>query len=278
MGGEDLPRPPSRDYTAAPMILRRPSTTRLLSSISLLLAVATVSACDDAKTGDAASATSAPASAAPKTPTKPKKSDEMPALSVDNMGPYISGERVNLKDNGGAEKLKKLVGDLPIKGKQVDLVVLKKAKVPDVMAVVRELGAAGAPTVKIKADGRDDLPKELVVVPQSKLGEKPAGCSIAAMVDKDFSTAVWAIQGGAGKKHSKGFAGPDLTLTGESIKKDLKHCDSSVAFFSADESLEWELAHNIGGTLLKTDEDKKIKSLVLLDEVPVPGRAVKLAP
>jgi hypothetical protein len=194
------------------------------------------------------------------------------------MGPYISGERVSLKENGGPEKLKKLVGDLPIKGKQVDLVVLKKAKVPDVMAVVRELGAAGAPTVKIKADGRDDLPKELVVVPQSKLGEKPAACSIVAMVDKDFSTAVWAIQGGAGKKHSKGFAGPDLTLTGESIKKDLKHCDSSVAFFSADDTLEWELAHNIGGTLLKTDEEKKIKSLVLLDEVPVPGRAVKLAP
>ena len=202
----------------------------------------------------------------------------MPVLSVDNLGPYIAGERVNMKENGGPEKLKKLVGALPIKGKEVDLVILKKAKVPDVMAVVHELGAAGAPTVKIKADGRDDLPKEFVIVPQSRLGEKPAGCSIAAMVNKDFSTAVWAIQGGAGKKHSKGFAGPDLTLTGESIKKELKHCDSPVAFFSADDSLEWELAHNIGGTLLKADEEKKIKTLVLLDEVPVGGRPVKVGP
>jgi hypothetical protein len=244
--------------------------------LGLCLATFAVGCGDDKPTGASSATATATTTAAP-TPPKPK-SDEMPVLSVDDMGPYIAGERMKLKEAGGPEKLKSVVAGLPIKGKEVTLVVLKKGKVPDVMAVVRELGAAGAPTVRIKADGRDDLPKELVVVPQSKLTEKAPPCSITAMVDKDLSTAVWAIQGGAGKKHSKGFAGPDLTLTGESIQKALKKCESSVAFFSADESLDWELAHNVGGTLLKSDEEKKVKALVLLDEVPVPGRPVKLGP
>lgn len=249
-------------------------------SLALLsMAAAALAACGDEKPATSSSASAAATTAAAPKPSAAKpKSDEMPVLTVDDMGPYIAGERMKLKEQGGPEKLKKVIGELPIKGKEVTLVVLKKGKVPDVMAVVRELGAAGAPTVKIKADGRDDLPKELVVVPQSKLSDKAPPCSIAAMVDKDLSTAVWAISGGAGKKHSKGFAGPDLTLTGESIQKALKKCESTVAFFSADESLDWELAHNIGGTLLKSDEEKKVKALVLLDEVPVGGRPVKLGP
>jgi hypothetical protein len=254
---------------------------RLLSMPGVILTSAfalVAMGCDDPPSTATASA-SAAATTKPAHSASPKpKSDEMPALSVDNLGAYISGERASLKEPGGPEKLKKLCGDLPIKGKQVDLAVLKKAMVTDVMAVVRELGAAGAPSVKIKADGRDDLPKELIVVPQSKLTDKAAACSVTAMVDKDLSTDVWALGGGSGKKHSKGFAGPDLTLTGETIQKAIKKCDSTVAFFSADDSLEWELAHNIGGTLMKSDDEKKIKSLVLLDEVPVPGRPVKLGP
>lgn len=256
----------------------RLSGIRILPAVACLGLSALVAGCGDDKPATSASATASAAEAPKAAPTPKPKSDEMPVVSVDDMGPYIAGERMKLKEPGGPEKLKKVVGDLPIHGKEVTLVVLKKGKVPDVMAVVRELGAAGAPTVKIKADGRDDLPKELVVVPQSKLTEKALPCSITAMVDKDLSTAVWAIQGGAGKKHSKGFAGPDLTLTGESIQKALKKCDSTVAFFSADESLDWELAHNVGGTLMKSDEEKKVKALVLLDEVPVPGRPVKLGP
>lgn len=247
-------------------------------SVALVLSISGSFGCGDDKPATSTSATSTATAAQTAVKTAKAKTDSNPPVTVDDQGPYIAGERVNLKENGGAEKLKRIVGDLPQKAKQVELVVLKKGKVPDVMAVVRELGAAGTPSVKIKADGRDDLPKELIVVPQSKLTDKAAPCSIVTMVDKDLSTDVWALQGGNGQKHSKGFAGPDLTLTGESIKKALEKCDSSVAFFSADDSLEWELAHNIGGTLMKADTKQKVKTLVLLDTVPVPGRPVKVEP
>jgi hypothetical protein len=231
---------------------------------------------DPPKKQPSATAATSVAKSAP--PASAAKSDQMPSVTVDNMGPYIAGERAKLKEPGGPEKLKGIIAGLPIKGKEVTLVVLKKSTVPDVLAVVRELGAAGAPTVKIKTDGRDDLPKELVVVPQSRLTDKVPACSVVAMVSEDLSASIWPIAGGGGRKHSKGFAGPDLSNTGATAEKDIEKCDSTTAFFSADEGLEWELAHNVGGTLTKADVKKKISRLVLLDPVPVPGRPVKGLP
>ena len=130
--------------------------------------------------------------------------------------------------------------------------------------------------MKIKHDTRDDLPKELVVVPQSQFKDKPDPCSIVAIIAPKLETDVWNIGGALGKKHVKGFAGPDLSNAGETLQRDLKKCDSKVAFFTADESMGWELAHMIGGAIRIHDTEKKIEKLVLLDEVPVPGRAVKL--
>ena len=250
---------------------------RTFAALAAVLSTALSLGCGDDKPA-ATSASAAPTSAPTAAKSAKPKADGPPVVTVDDQGPYINGERMKLKENGGPEKLKRVIGDLKDKTKQIDLVVLKKAMVPDVIAVVHELGAVGVPSIKIKADGRDDLPKELIVIPQSKLTDKVAPCSVVAMVDKDLSTDVWAVQGGAGRKHSKGFAGPDLTLTGDTLKKAFEKCESPVAFFSADESLEWELAHNIGGTMVKADATQKVKTLVLLDEIPVPGRAVKVGP
>lgn len=96
------------------------------------------------------------------------------------------------------------------------------------------------------------------------------------MVLKDLSTALWPIKGGTAKKQRKGFAGPDLSNTGDQMKKDLAGCESNVAFFSADETVEWQMAYNLAGTLLNSDEKKKIDSLVLLSQVPVAGRPVTI--
>ncbi len=248
-------------------------------SRSLLVAVGLVGALlgcgSDAKPDLSAKPSSAPVkTSAPASSAKPL--DTMPAVTVDEMGPFINGQRAVLKDTGGPQKLKQIVSELPIKGKEVDLVVIKKAKLSDVTAVISELGAAGAPTVKVKADARGDLPKELIVTPQSKLSGVPAGCSVVTFITDKFETDVWTIGGGTAKKHVKGFAGPDLSNAGESIKKDIKKCESKIAFFTAADGLEWEIAHLAGGALRVNDEEKKIESLVLLVEAPVPGRPVKL--
>lgn len=247
--------------------------TRTLLAGSLALA-AILTACDDPPKAGAAASASAPASAAPP-PTAPPKPKTMPDILVDNDGPYLGGTRVKMSDPNSAEQLAKVVKDLPIDGKPVTIRADKKAKASHVSAVVEALGAAGAPKVTIKTDGRNDLPKEITVTPESKI-TNPPGCSVVATVLKDFSTAVWAVKGGLGKKQRKGLAGPDFSHTGETLEKDLGVCDSTYAFFQGDDGVGWESIFNLAGTILTSDKKKRIETLALLHEEPVAGRAVTI--
>jgi biopolymer transport protein ExbD len=240
---------------------------------SLLFVLLALSGCEDPKKSATASTASATQKAT--ATAEPPKTKQMPNLLVDAEGPYLGIERVRMQEQNAAEKLAKLVKDLPIEGKPVTLLVEKKAKIPHVAAVVTELGKAGAPKVIIKTDGRNDVPKELTVTPEPRVSSPPP-CSIAAMVLKDFSTAVWPIRGGTARKHTKGMAGPDLSNTGQQVKKDIEACESTVAFFSSDDTIEWELAYNLAGTVVVNDEKKKIDTLVLLSQIPVAGRPVSL--
>jgi biopolymer transport protein ExbD len=251
----------------------------LRSPVALLctIGVLGLAACDDPpKGGGAASASvAAPAPTPAPTPTERPKPTTMPDLIVDADGPYLGGQRVNLADAKGPEKLTKIVGDLPINASPVTLMADKKAKASAVSAVVAALGDAGAPKVIIKTDGRNDLPKELVVVPPSRAAS-PAACSIVASVLKDFSTAIWPFKGGTARKQRKGLAGPDLSHTGEQLEKDLAACDSTAALFSGDDGVAWESVFNLAGTILVSDKKKRVDTLVLLPEEPVAGRAVTL--
>lgn len=248
---------------------------RLSSSVLVLCVL--LSACDDPKASSKSAASASAASALLKVdePPPPPKPKTMPDLIVDAMGPYLAGQRVDMTKPEAIEKLQKIVKDLPINNQQVTVLAEKKAKTPHVAIVVSELGLAGAPKVLIKTDGRNDLPKEIVVTPDSRISNPP-GCSVSAMVMKDLSTAVWPLRGGLGKRHRKGFAGPDLSHTSDALKKEISICDSTMAFFSADETADWEMAYNIAGTVLISDEKKKLDTLVLPREIPVAGRPVVL--
>lgn len=252
----------------------RPRTAAVAAVLAL---GAAGSACDEPKPQATAAASTAIATArVESTAAPPPKPKGMPDLLVDPEGPYLGGRRVDLAAATGRDELARVVGELPIEGKPVPVTVEKKAKTPHVAALVAALGKAGAPKVVLKTDGRDDLPKEITVTPESRVSTPP-GCSVTAMVLKDLSTAVWAYRGGLAKRQRKGFAGPDLTHTGETIKKEMAACDSTMAFFSSDDAIAWEMTYNLGATVLASDEKKKIDTLVLLTEAPVAGRAVGAA-
>jgi biopolymer transport protein ExbD len=247
--------------------------------LACTLATAALTACDDppAVGRDAGSASaSASASAAPAaTQAERPKPTTMPELIVDTDGPYLGGQRVKLGDAEGAEKLVRIVKELPINGKPVTLQVDKKAKTSHVAAVVAALGDAGAPKVTIKTEGRNDLAKEIAVTPESRISAAPP-CSIVATVLKDFSTAIWPLKGGTAKKQRKGLAGPDFSHTGEALEKELAACESTDAFFSGDDGVAWESIFNLAGTVLASDKKKRIDTVVLLHEDPVAGRPVTL--
>lgn len=201
----------------------------------------------------------------------------MPPVTVDNLGPYIDGQRADLKTPDGLARLKKSIAGLPLDGKEVTLVTLKKSKTGDVLAVVRELGAAGVPTVRIKTDARNDLPTELVVVPSNKLAAAPPSCSVTAHLGEDFATRVWSVGGGLAKMHKKGMVGPDYSMTSDAAKKDVAKCKSDVALFSGEPDVDWELTFNLGGAVwANANPEGKLKTLVLVVDPPVAGRPVKV--
>jgi len=209
-------------------------------------------------------------------PREKTKWEKMPSITIDNLGAYIGGERAHLEDKKkGLTELKDIVSRLPIGDEPVAVIAQKKTRASWVALVVFELGEGGAKEILLKTPGRDDLGGEITVVPEKTLDNIP-GCSISVAVNAELNTGVWAYKGGLGQKHVKGFAGPDLSNTAESIKKRMKTCNSPIAFFGGSFEREWQHVYNLGALLRKVDEKNQIEKLVLLADEPVAGRKVKL--
>ena len=164
-----------------------------------------------------------------------------------------------------------------IDGKEPTLRVDRKSKMPWVVLMFDALADAGATKIKVKTDTRKEFPKELLFTPLAKI-DSPPQCSIVAMVLADRGTAVWKLAGGTAGKRAKGFAGPDLSMTGETIEQRGAKCKSSQFYVSAAEGIEWGLAYDLAASATKLDAKKvKFDTFVLLHETPVAGRKVDLS-
>lgn len=208
---------------------------------------------------------------APPKPTGP------PDLSIDTLGPKVGFTRVMIERSDGKEKLAAEIAEHKqhIDGKQATLRVDRKAKPDWVVAVIAELAKAGATTVLLKTDTREEFPKELTFTPQAKLGDL-AACTVVAMILEDRGTAVWKLSGGTASKRAKGFAGPDLTMTGDTLERYGKACKASQTILvSGAEGVEWGLVYDLAASSKKL-EDVSFDQIALLGERPVAGRKVEV--
>lgn len=210
-----------------------------------------------------------PASAIP-------KQERAPDLEIDTVSTKVGFERALLHNPEGRAKLAQLLGDSKrwIEGKEVRLVIDRKAKVPWVAAYLQELGKLGPSKVTIRTDTRKDYNQEQRFTPEAKAKAPP--CSLVAMVTSDFGTAVWRLSGGVASKRGRGMAGPDLSMTGETIERMAKSCPESSTFFVAvAEGVEWGLAFDLAASS-RVLEKAKFEDSVLLSEMPTPGHKVNL--
>jgi hypothetical protein len=113
-----------------------------------------------------------------------------------------------------------------------------------------------------------------VFTPEAKTKAPP--CSVVGMVTQDYATAVWKLSGGVAGKRAKGMAGPDLSMTGDTIERFAKGCKESRTFFvQVAEGIEWGLAFDLAASS-HVLEHAKFDDNVLLGEIPVPGHKVTL--
>jgi biopolymer transport protein ExbD len=248
----------------------------LFSLSAVALAVA-ATGCDHSNNATAASSAAPSASAAP-TEAPPKPAGP-PQFTVDSAGPKVGWERVMVDKPGGADELAKKVDAQKqfVNGKDVKLVVDRDAKQNAVAAMLSALGRAGASGVTIHTQTRKDLSPALEFEPEGSV-HSPVPCSVVTMVLADSSTAVWKLEGGMAIKRARGFAGPDLAMTGETLERAGKACKSSNLLFIAGEpKVEWGLVYDLaadGKSLKKAN----FQRFVLLEKPPIAGRKVELSP
>jgi hypothetical protein len=77
-------------------------------------------------------------------------------------------------------------------------------------------------------------------------------------------------------KRGKGMAGPDLTLTGETIETRAKSCpESQVIFVAGAEGVDWGLVYDLAA-LTKRLSKVHFAEAAIVPTTPVPGRPVEL--
>jgi len=242
--------------------------------LGLTFAAATLGCEDEPKPHSTATPKDAPAPAPPES-ARPRP-DVAPILEIDTVSPKVGFERALLQHPEGKAQLTTLLSDAKrwIEGKDVVLIVDRKTKVTWVATYLDELGKVSPSNITIRTDTRKEFNQDQHFVPEAKVQAPP--CSVVGMVTSDFGTAVWKLSGGTAGKRSRGMAGPDLSMTGDTIERFAKGCKESTTFFvSVADGIEWGLAFDLAASS-RVLEHAKFDSSVLLSEVPTAGQKVAL--
>jgi hypothetical protein len=87
---------------------------------------------------------------------------------------------------------------------------------------------------------------------------------------------VWKLSGGAAGKRPKGMAGPDLSMTNDSIERVAKACKSSSGLVVAGaKGVEWGLVYDLAASA-KMIAGLRLDLVVVPSQTPVPGHKVQL--
>lgn len=251
-------------------VVRRPEVAWLTLGLAALACLG----CDDPPQRSAADPAK-PATATATASVAPPK-ETAPELEIDGVSTKVGFERALLQNPEGRAKLAQLLGDAKrwFEGKDVLLTVDRKAKVPWVQSYIEELAKLGPAKLTIRTETRQEYSRDQRFTPESKTSA-PA-CSVVGMVTSDYSTAVWKLSGGVAGKRPKGMAGPDLSMTGETIERFAKGCKESSTFFvSVADGIEWGLAFDLAASS-RVLEHAKFEDSVLLNQLPTPGHPVLL--
>jgi hypothetical protein len=231
--------------------------------------------CDDPPKKSALDSPKETPAVATATSTAPKP-ESAPIFEIDTVSPKVGFERALLQHPEGRGELTNLLNAKKrwIEGKDLVLIVNRQVKVPWVATYLDELAKAGVASVTVRTETRKDFNQDQRFTPEAKTQAPP--CSVVGMITADYSTAVWKLSGGTAGKRSKGMAGPDLSMTGDTIERFAKGCKDSRAFFiSVADGVEWGLAFDLGASS-RVLEHAKFDTTVLLNEVPTPGQKVAL--
>jgi hypothetical protein len=246
----------------------------LAAVLSLLSPVA----CDKGAPGlDALVEASAPGPVATKSATPDPAVPKLPQISITTNDVLIDHEHTDPTSADFASRVYMLVsGNALVSGAVVDLDADRNVKPSIVAGVLGAIKKSNAKGAKIHTGTRDKTTGILeVVFPKPPVSD----CSVVGFINKDASISVWSLGGGTGKRFTKGFAGPDMTLGTDAVRRAASSCDSSVWFVSADDAMIWGLVYDLATIARGADDggaSLKPSSVSVLLKAPVPGQKVAI--
>ena len=240
---------------------------------ALMFAVVAAGCEDKPKPSPAPAATPTPEA----TPTPPPKPTLPPTLIVDTSGALVAGTRVSLDGAGAPERLKTELAQHRefIEGKETRFAAERQVKPAYVATMIDAVTAVGATRALVRTSTRSEFPGEVGFIGLSKAKTAPP-CSVVAVITDDRGSAVWSLKGGVAGKRGKGMAGPDLTLTAETLTTHAKKCpESQVLFVGGAPGVEWGLVYDLAASS-KTLPKPYFTEVAALGDSPVPGHPVEL--
>jgi hypothetical protein len=213
----------------------------------------------------------------PLAPPLPPAAPAAPAISVDDTACTINGEEVLFMAPDAPARILALVSSKPlVEGQVVTFDATREAKTPRVEAVVAVIKKAKAKGARIHTSMRDGSMGELLL---TFVHGAVSECAPVAKVARDGSIEVWSAWGGTAQKFTHGFAGPDLTLGTQGLRKVSAACSSSVWLLGADDNIAWGLTFDLA-MRARTDTEggvaMRASDVVLLTRAPVAGRKVEV--
>ena len=251
---------------------------RNCSLAALCLSLMAIVSCDDGKPQRNPFDPPADAPKLPPPVTEPPKPQGPPELSLDSVGPKVGFSRIVLQKAEDYDKLQKEIQGVreQFNGKDVHVVASRDTNTQWVVAMLKNLEAIGATALYVRTQTRKEFSGELEFLTQQKAAALPS-CSVVTIVREDRGTAVWRLSGGTASKRSKGFAGPDLSMTADTLERFYKGCkQSDTLFVQGTEGIEWGLVYDLAASARKL-EKANYEHLVLLSEPPTAGRPVRLS-
>lgn len=161
--GEDaVIRAAARSYSPAPLLAARFTRvmTMAMRSVGALVIGFLLLGCEDAPKQKNPFDPPANKPIEPPPAKEPPKPEGPPSLEIDSISPKVGFERALFQHPDGKQKLAAALAQhkAQFEGREVQLIVDRKAKQDWVSAYLTELGNIGVPRVKVKTETRPEFP------------------------------------------------------------------------------------------------------------------------
>jgi hypothetical protein len=243
----------------------------LAISLGSLLLLALVAGGCDKTASNGSGAPSASAQAPPPPPT-PAAAQKPPRIYVTPDAVIAGEQKFDAASASFAALASSAVSGLPyVVGSTAEVDADRRARLSSMNAVFAGLSRAHA-KAEVHTTTRDKL--DLVVVFGFPTGV--SDCAVVADIAKDNAISVWTAGGTPAKRYTHGFAGPDITLGSDAVRKLAAGCDSGVWLVAAEESVPWGAVFDLAAASLGVADGATMRApdVALLPAEPVAGRKV----